>query len=229
MTPIQELPLIEDLVFKGIVSRIQDLFGIKQVHFIATNDKIRQLTLLANKTGETVKYPIIFVSLDSGTLGISTNSFGSNVKSTARHGQYVKLDESNRSILKVNTIPVQFSFKVSFIANDFQTAKGFLAAWMASSIHNRFNFTITYFDFPYDIGVKGDESFSTPSKDYSVDAPSMFEYEASLLVSGYMTDVHRDGSSKIPIVSSTKINTTMLSEIVNGPVVTIENKFIRGL
>lgn len=210
---VPDLPAIELMVIEGARQTMSAVFNVElgQVLLLSTTDRMAKAAWYNRVTSgaDKLKLPLLTFAMTSATSGVEANKHGLNSKTLARRGVYMRMDDTQTKILNVKLIPTAFELEVTFITDSFAESLKFVANWMAASMKNRMNFTLTYGNVGLDIRTEVDPSLPTPPREESVDQPNMYEYVGRMTVAGYMSDHHVDGKSLIELIHKPVINITI--------------------
>ena len=202
------------MVLAGTQQSLEQALGIARgsIIFIASSDRLKlaqKLTEMQNGPAAKIAWPLLFMHLSSVATGLDAPEHAYNTKSFTRHGVYVKIDEGQLKARKVNLVPTVFEFEVVYMVDNFAAAFAFTNNWMAQSMNNRANFTVTYGNKGFDIRVKMASNMTTPDMEASVDQPNVFEYTSTIQVIGYSSDPHPDGESDVQLLRKPVVNVTI--------------------
>lgn len=208
------LPPIERMILQGVQQTLSDTFQIpsERIVFFASTDRMRiadRVAKMHQGLEGSVKWPVLMIHMNSMSLGMVDQMHAYNTKSLARHGQYLKMAESQERILKSNLVPVVMELEVVFMTDAFDAAFGYASAWLANAVHNRANFTVTYSNVGIDVRCEMSPTLSTPDREESIDMPNVFEYLSNIKVAGYISDQHPDGSSYVQILRKPTVSVSI--------------------
>lgn len=217
--PIPDLPAIEGMIRLGVEQGLCSLFDISSeaVVFVASTDRMRvakRLTTMKEGPDAIIKYPYLFVSMPTVSQGIVDQMHAYNAKSITRHGQYIKVNDDEKSVLRVSLVPAIFEFEILYMVDDFNKAFKYSNRWITHGTNNRMNFSLTYAGVSVDVRCIMADTMSTPPRDESIDQPNVFEYTSSLRVAGYITDDYKDGRKLVEMIRADKVNVTMRDSTV---------------
>lgn len=185
---MKQIP-IERLIIKGLMESICDRFlmSATQVRLISTTDKWKLVNLFANKEKSTVKYPMVFVSLESVT--IKADSY--NAKAMYRRGAYGTPNDGNISVPRYAIVPTDTVFEITMVTNNFIETMDWINNWVLNAAGNHLNFTQVYNGVHYDIKIEMARDVNVPKKESSIDLPSHYEMVSNLTVSGYTSSLYQ--------------------------------------
>jgi hypothetical protein len=221
---VEQLPKFEKMVIRGAQMGFADTFGMspKSVVYTATTNRMQmaaQLQKQWNDDKTTLSWPIVFLRLLSMSTGVVEAGHGFNAKSFARHGTYLRMSESQNSVLKTHLVPAIFELEATLLTDAFDVAFGFASQWVAVATQNRANYTITYGNVSFDIRSVFTDSMATPDREEAVDIPNIFEYVGTFKVFGFVSDPHPDATSEVQLLRKPVINVSMNNEESLDPTV----------
>jgi hypothetical protein len=191
---------MHDLTLKGVLQSLSVLYEMKEpdLLFISTTDKYRIAQRFSEQKnpGGALKYPKLFLHI----VNMMIDRERINVKSLARHGVYGPINDNQNAVRKMTLVPTIYELEAIYVVDDFLKAMTFASQWLANSINNRLNFTLTYYGLPVDIRVEMVDSVSTPDRDEGVDLANHYEYVLGLKVFSYVQSDHADDNAIVSIL-----------------------------
>lgn len=209
-----ELPPIERMILRGIQETLGSAFQIpdERIVFFASTDRMRvakRVAELHEGLNGTVKWPVLMLHMNAMRLGFTEQMHAYNTKSMARHGQYLKIAESQDRVLKSNLVPMVMELEVIYMTDSFDQAFRYASSWLSNAVHNRANFTVNYMNLGIDVRCEMSPELNTPDREETVDVPNVFEYVSTIRVAGYISDSHPDGTSYIQVLRKPVINVSI--------------------
>lgn len=209
-----KLPPIERMIVKGVQETLGQAFGLssERIVFFASTNRMKiaeQVAKLHEGLEGKIKWPLMLLHLNGLTLGHVDQMHAYNTKSMARHGQYLKVAESQDRVLKSNLVPIVMEIEVIYMNDGFDQAFAYACAWLTNAVHNRLNFTATYMNLSIDVRSEMSPQLSTPDREESIDQPNVFEYVSTIKVAGYASDQHPDGTSYVQLLHKPVINVSI--------------------
>jgi hypothetical protein len=179
---------LEEVIIKGILQRIEEVFDVKDPLFITSSDRLFIQNVIRQRAAEKILlYP--FCGLKLTGIGLPQTVPSYNPKALMRHGRtYSQPDDSTRQVTKIETVPVEFQFELTYVNNDTLQVLRFANRWLFAHMRNSLFLTIRFYGMDYDIKVMIEPSLQIPEKDASVEIANTYEVVGNLIVTGYMTD-----------------------------------------
>lgn len=216
------LPPIQEMILKGVQQTLADTFALspERIVFFASTDRMKiaqRVAQLHNGLASGIKWPVMLLHMSALSRGDTESMHGYNAKSLARHGQYVKMSESQTRVLKTNLVPIVTEIEIFYMTDSFEEAFRYACAWMTRGINNRMNFTATYAGLSIDIRCEMSAQITTPDVEASIDQPNVFEYVSTLKVVGYASDDHPDGTSYVQVLSKPVVSVSLTDRPEDDP------------
>lgn len=179
-----KLEPIENLIYTGLLQRMQQLFGCKAA-ITTTTDRTAQIDRL--NSGEKIEYPYIFLNIQS--LGPNKETYASN--RLVRKGLTTIVEGDQ--IYNVRLMPVNIEFEVEFHTNKFQgigdaAVLTFAKRWLFAYRCGYLKFNVAYGRLNVSIGLTLSETVSTPPLENKTDTETAYKVTSSLTVHGYVSE-----------------------------------------
>jgi hypothetical protein len=170
---------IEKLIQEGLAQRFYQVFGIHLVYSNAPNKK----EMAAKLVQRGVAYPFAFAAVSSE--GIRETSYKPHT--LLRRGLIYGASHDRMLTYRLNMIPVNTKFDITFEAEAFSDAMAFSKTWLMACLQGALKFSITYGVADVDVHVDMDREIAIPSRDGGVTEIEEYTLSTGLLLEGYFS------------------------------------------
>lgn len=179
-----KLEPIEDLIYTGLVQRMQQVFGCLPV-ITTASDKTALIARL--RSGDQVEYPYMFLTIQS----VAHNKESYSANGIARRGLTTLVEQDQ--IYNVRLMPVNIEIEVEFHTNKFQgigseAVLTFAKRWMFAYRCGYLKFNVEYGRLNVAVSMTLNESVSTPPLENKTETETAYKVTSSLTLHGYVSE-----------------------------------------
>lgn len=197
-----KLEPIEDLIYTGLVQRMQQVFGCVAT-IVTASDKTALIERL--RSGDAVEYPYLFLTIQN--VAHNKESYAAN--GIARRGLTTLVE--NDQLYNVRLMPVNIEFEVEFHTNKFQgiganAALTFAKRWLFAYRCGYLKFNVEYGRLNVAISLTLNESVSTPPLENKTETEAAYKVSSSLTLHGYVSEAE--------LATQGRINTLEVNQVL---------------
>jgi len=170
---------IEKMVKEGLVQNFRKVFD---TDLTITNTSNKRELVARRAQGRALKYPFAFAELNSVSLP-TQGAYRS--QSLLRRGIVGQATSDNLGTFKLSMIPMDSTYQILYITNDFSQAEKFGKTWLMAAVGGFLKFSILYGVADVGISLELDRQVSFPQRDAAPNAPEEYEVTANLIINGY--------------------------------------------
>lgn len=169
---------VETFIKEGLVRQFRKTFN---TDLTITNVSGKRQLVQKRAQGNVLKYPLAFAELSS--MALATDRY--RATPLLRRGIVGQATTDNLGTFQVPLIPVDFTYQILFITNNFVEAERYGRLWLMAAAGGFMTFSITYGVVNLDISFSVDSTINFPQRDSSPESIEEYEVTSSLLIRGW--------------------------------------------
>lgn len=170
---------IEQLVKEGLVQNFRKVFD---TDLTITNTSNKRELIAKRAQGRALRYPYAFAELNSVALP-TQGAYRS--QALLRRGIVGQATSDNLGTFKLSMIPMDSTYQILYITNDFSQAEKFGKTWLMAAVGGFLKFSILYGVADVGVSLELDRQVAFSQRDASPSVPEEHEVTASLIINGY--------------------------------------------
>ncbi len=191
---------VEEITISSLSQRLQKVFDLPSAPLeCSTDDRVHLAQRRSEEAGKSIAYPVLAYSLDSWEPQQWHNPTVSAFAALRTHGEGPDFHNA------IRLFPVQLSFDVTYLDDDYVRVVRFLSRWTVVAASGLLNFRLRVDGFPIDIQVRLESSLSVPKKDIGPQTSSQYEFTGRMVVSSCVSGPFDSELLKLVRVKETTI------------------------